>query len=99
MPISRSSFQDRLHRWPLQHPLAPGLYVGPVVDVHSEEAKHPRHREGEVRDIRERWPVLKRNVVLPRLAQTLVEDVPLANRILMEPRFLRPAYKGVLNWG
>ena len=76
------NFSDRLSR---QHLLAPSLNRRPVLDIHSQELEHPRHCEGEVREIGECWAVFERDVLLTREGEALFENIPLLDDVIVQP--------------
>jgi hypothetical protein len=53
----------------------------PSIDVFAEELEHPRHGEGEERQIGDCRSVMQGDVLLA--GKTLVEDVPLFYHILV----------------
>lgn len=64
MPKPRRSFQDILDRLPRQHLLAPLLNRWPRLDIHTEKLEHPRHSEGEVRQIGQCRALFERDILL-----------------------------------
>ena len=85
MPKPRRPLHDISDRLPCQHLLAPLPNRWPVLDVHSQELKHPRHREGEVREIGECGAVFERDVLLAGKGKALFKNVPLLDDVVVQP--------------
>lgn len=76
------------------HPSPPLLNTGPASNLDPQERKHGGHRKRQIRQIRERGAVGKRNVVLRGQEQAGVEDIPLPERVGVQPRAERKKEKG-----
>ena len=59
--------------------------MGPILDIHAEEAEHPWHGKWKVGQVGQRRAVFQRDVLLARLRKPFLHDVPLFENIVMQP--------------
>jgi hypothetical protein len=77
------TLQYSLHCWSRKHSLTPFFYVRPILDIHAQELKHPRHGEWEVREVSQGRPILEGDKIMTRLRQALLHDIPVPKDICM----------------
>lgn len=90
MPNLGCPAHDAFDSRAFQHAHSPVICMRPFLDVNAKKFKHPRHGKGEVGQVRQRRAVTQRNILLTRLRQATLKDVPLFDYVLVKPaRYIR----------